>query len=115
WQITRGSMSGPKKLSSPQLRPLSNKAPHGEPWFEVGWNDDSRSRLPNSVLRGYCPCAGCQGHGGPVTYQAGHNDELREIELVGNYAVRLVWGDGHGAGLYTFDYLRKLGALYDLH
>lgn len=105
----------PTRSVPPHSRPLSIKAPHGERWFEVRWYDDSLNRIPNFVLRGYCPCAGCQGHGGPVEYQAGHNDELREIEPVGNYAVRLVWGDGHGAGLYSFPYLRKLGELYDLH
>ncbi|SRR5690606_26883319 len=109
-------MPDPSPVSiPPHSRPLSIKAPQGEPWFEVRWYDDSLSRIPNAILRGYCPCAGCQGHGGPVSYQAGHNDELREIEPVGNYALRLVWGDGHGSGLYSFDYLRKLGDLYAQH
>ena len=33
---------------------------------------------------------------------------LAELEEVGNYAVRLEWGDGHGTGLYAFRYLRDL-------
>ena len=32
-------------------------------------------------------------------------------EQVGNYAIRFDFSDGHGTGLYTFDYLRKLGTV----
>lgn len=95
--------------------PLGIKAPHGSPWFEVSWADQSQSRIPNAILRGYCPCAGCQGHGGQLAYQAGHDSVLKDIEPVGNYALRLVWGDGHGSGLYSFTYLRFLGDLYAQH
>jgi DUF971 family protein len=95
--------------------PVGIKAPHGSTWFEVSWADTTTSRLPNAILRGYCPCAGCQGHGGQITFQAGHDSVLRDIEQVGNYALRLVWGDGHGSGLYTFTYLKFLGDLCAEH
>jgi DUF971 family protein len=29
---------------------------------------------------------------------------------VGNYAVRLVFSDGHDSGIYTWGYLRELGS-----
>lgn len=41
--------------------------------------------------------------------------ELRELEPVGNYALKLGWGDGHSGGLYTFGYLRTLCDLVDEH
>jgi DUF971 family protein len=66
-------------------------------------------------LRGYCPCAGCQGHGGSIEFQPPSNLELRDIEKVGNYALTLVWGDGHGSGIYSFRFLRGLGDLLDAH
>lgn len=95
--------------------PVGIKAPHGSSWFEISWADTAQSRVPNAILRGYCPCAGCQGHGGQISYQLGFDSELKDIEPVGNYALRLVWGDGHGSGLYSFTYLRFLGDLFALH
>ncbi len=96
-------------------RPVGIRAPHGAPWFEVQWDQGAPSRIPNRILRGYCPCAGCQGHAGSITFQSGRDTELKEIEQVGNYAMRLVWGDGHGSGLYTFTYLKQLGDLIAAH
>ncbi len=91
--------------------PTKIKAPHGARQFEVNWSDARISRIPHQVLRGYCPCAGCQGHQGVIRYVAGGNLELREIARVGNYALGLTWGDGHSSGIYTFVYLRRLGDL----
>ena len=34
--------------------------------------------------------------------------ELNSIQTVGNYALQLIWGDGHQTGIYTFDYLREI-------
>lgn len=96
-------------------RPVGIKAPHGAAWFEVQWEAGSPSRIPNRLLRGYCPCAGCQGHAGSITYQTGRDSVIKDIEQVGNYALRLVWGDGHGTGLYTFTYLKHLGDMVAIH
>tara|TARA_R110002020_G_scaffold45849_2_gene130835 strand:- start:35 stop:229 length:195 start_codon:yes stop_codon:yes gene_type:complete len=30
------------------------------------------------------------------------------MELIGNYAVKILWSDGHSTGLYTWDYLKKI-------
>jgi DUF971 family protein len=84
------------------------RAPHGARTTEIGWSDGARSVYPNDLLRGYCPCARCQGHGGHIGFVPGGNSELRDIEPVGNYALKLVWGDGHDTGIYTFRYLREL-------
>ena len=35
--------------------------------------------------------------------------EVRSLETVGTYAVQPIWGDGHSSGIYSYDYLRKLG------
>ena len=34
--------------------------------------------------------------------------ELNSMEGVGNYALQLVWKDGHAYGIYTWEYLRQL-------
>jgi DUF971 family protein len=85
----------------------------------ITWGDGLQSELPLRLLRKHCPCAGCQGerdimgrtmlpiarttYDGPITATG--------AELVGNYALRIDWVDGHNAGIYTFAYLRKLDAL----
>jgi DUF971 family protein len=84
----------------------------------ITWADGHQSVLPLRMLRKFCPCAGCQGerdilgrtlmpivkttYDGPITATGG--------ELVGNYAMRIDWSDGHAAGIYTFAYLRQLDA-----
>ena len=93
------------------MKPVSIKAPHGARIFEIQWEDGKIDQIPHSVLRGYCPCAGCQGHSGSIAFQKDVNLELRDIRSVGNYALSLAWGDGHSTGIYTFEYLRHLGQL----
>jgi len=52
-----------------------------------------------------------RGHGrGQEVLQTGKKDvEITAVEPVGNYAVRLVFSDGHDTGLYSWDYLYGLG------
>ena len=95
---------------SPRSRPTGVKAPHGAKDLEIGWADGHRSLLPHEILRGYCPCAGCQGHSGVIQFVEGGNLELRNLEQVGNYALGLGWGDGHDTGIYSWEYLYDLGA-----
>jgi DUF971 family protein len=59
-------------------------------------------------LRGWCPCAGCQGHSGRRNFIAVTEAELVGVEGVGRYAVRFLWADGHETGMYPYDYLREL-------
>ncbi|MBV9946214.1 MAG: DUF971 domain-containing protein, partial [Myxococcales bacterium] len=69
-----------------------------------------RSRYPHAVLRGYCPCAGCQGHSGEIAYRetTDAEQELEDIQPVGGYALALKWFDGHQSGIYSYRYLRGL-------
>ncbi|MBL9025553.1 MAG: DUF971 domain-containing protein [Myxococcales bacterium] len=92
----------------PRTTPRAVKAPHGAHVMEMTWADGHKSVLPHEVLRGYCPCAHCQGHGGTISFVPGGDLELREIEQVGTYALTLTWGDGHSSGIYTYEYLRAL-------
>jgi DUF971 family protein len=94
-------------------RPARVKAPHGAKSLEIAWADDHVSKFPHELLRGYCPCATCQGHSGTIRFLAGGNLELVNLEQVGNYALSFAWGDGHDSGIYTFRYLRKLGDMIE--
>ena len=98
---------------TPRTQPTGVKAPHGATELEISWADGHRSKFPHEILRGYCPCAGCQGHSGMIQFQEGGNLELRNLEQVGNYALGLGWGDAHDTGIYSFRYLRALGDLLD--
>ncbi len=98
-----------------RLTPSRFRAPHGAKVFEVSWADGTESRLSHRLLRGYCPCAGCQGHGATISFLDGGSLELRALERVGNYALSLTWGDGHASGIYSFEYLRRLADLASLH
>ena len=96
-----------------RFKPTHVKAPHGANTLEITWGDGHRSALPHELLRGYCPCASCQGHSGTIKFQTGGNLEIREISQVGNYALSFNWGDTHDAGIYSFRYLRSLGDMID--
>jgi DUF971 family protein len=82
--------------------------------LEVAFDDGSRFELSFEYLRVYSPSAEVRGHGpGQETLQLGkHEVGIRAAEPVGNYAVKLVFDDGHDSGLYTWDYLYELGTTY---
>ncbi|HTM45389.1 MAG TPA: DUF971 domain-containing protein [Polyangiaceae bacterium] len=101
--------------SSKRHQPTQIKAPHGATSMHIGWGDGVSTDIPHWVLRGYCPCASCQGHGGAIHFVEGGNLEIREMEQVGNYALSFTWGDRHNTGIYTFRFLRALGELFELH
>ena len=63
----------------------------------------------------FSPSAEVRGHGpGQETLQLGkHEVGIRAVEPVGNYAVKLVFDDGHDSGLYTWDYLHELGTTFE--
>lgn len=98
-------------MSDPRLRCKKVMSPRGARTTRIEWGDGHVGVYPHEILRGYCPCAGCQGHSGTIAFVPPGGDvqlELDRIDPVGNYALQLVWFDGHGSGLYSFKYLRAL-------
>lgn len=79
--------------------------------LEIGWADGSVVELPCELLRVYSPSAEVRGHGdGQRILQTGKKHvNISAVEPVGNYAVRLVFDDGHDTGIYTWAFLRDLG------
>jgi DUF971 family protein len=79
--------------------------------LEVGYADGTRYELPCEYLRTHSPSAEVRGHGGGelVLVPGKRNVAIERIEAVGNYAVRLVFDDGHNSGLYSWDVLEDLG------
>jgi len=79
----------------------------------VSFEGGARYALSAERLRVESPSAEARGHGGaqkppPVTGKA--NVKIARLEPVGNYAVRIVFDDGHDSGLYSWDYLQELGS-----
>ena len=74
------------------------------------WSDGFAGECAYDFLRGYCPCAGCQGHyAQEIQYRAPEAPvEPLRIEPVGNYAISIHWSDGHATGIYRYDFLRDL-------
>jgi DUF971 family protein len=94
------------------MRPSSIKLRTKSRLLEVTFDDGVTFELPFEYLRVYSPSAEVRGHGpGQETLQLGkHNVGIRAVEPVGNYAIKLVFDDGHDTGLYSWPYLRELGS-----
>lgn len=86
-------------------------------FIEVAFNDGNRFNLPFEYLRVFSPSAEVRGHGpGQEVLQVGKkNIDIKNIEPVGQYAVVLVFSDGHDSGIYSWDYLYDLGAKQDFY
>ena len=80
--------------------------------LSVAFDNGLRYELPFDYLRVNSPSAEVQGHGpGQKVVVTGKEDvQVTRVEPVGQYAVRLVFDDGHDSGLFTWKYLRELGA-----
>jgi DUF971 family protein len=83
--------------------------------LELDWPDGRRCRYPWAFLRGRCPSAGeRQARLDPkppdplAVLGKAPSEEITELRTVGSYAIQFTFADGHGAGIYTWDYLSTL-------
>jgi DUF971 family protein len=87
----------------------------------IDWQDGRKSVFPISVLRTMCPCATCKQQRqeqaaapkGRLSLRVLHGTAEEALsavsaELVGGYALRIDWSDGHSSGIYSFEYLRSI-------
>ena len=83
--------------------------------LEIAFDDGHSFRIPFELMRVYSPSAEVQGHGpGQETLQTGKRDVvITAIEPVGHYAVKPTFSDGHDTGLFTWDFLYRLGTHQD--
>lgn len=82
----------------------------------IAWEDGTESYLRQDALRRASPSAETQGERDIFGHQygGGGGKDYAGVRVVGwarigNYAIRFDFSDGHSTGLYTYDYLRKLG------
>jgi DUF971 family protein len=95
-------------------RPIEIKLRRKSRVLEVSFDDGQRFELPFEYLRVYSPSAEVRGHGpGQEVLQFGkENVQIKSVEPTGQYAVRLIFDDGHDTGLYSWKYLHELGTDY---
>lgn len=81
-----------------------------EATLRLAWDDGHAADYAYTYLRGYCPCAACQGHTNEAIrfHPPTGAVDLVAIEPVGHYAISLRFSDGHGTGIYRYDFLRKI-------
>jgi DUF971 family protein len=92
-------------------RPTDIKLQQHSGIVHISFDDGRQFQLSCELLRVYSPSAEVRGHGpGQEVPQLGKEDvKITAIEAVGNYAVKLVFDDGHDTGIYSWDYLYELG------
>jgi DUF971 family protein len=87
--------------------------------LQIQWQDGRKSIYSISLLRSMCPCAMCrtvrqesEGKKKPLLQILPGNYSAPitalSADLVGNYALQIEWSDGHGSGIYSFEFLREL-------
>ena len=79
--------------------------------LEIAFDDGARFHLPAELLRVYSPSAEVRGHWGQGAKLEVDKQDVAILELrpVGQYAVKIVYDDGHDSGLYDWRYLYDLG------
>ena len=80
--------------------------------LEVAFDDGAAFRIPFELMRVYLPSAEDKGQGpGQEVLQSFFQQKATyEIQAVGHYAVQPRFSDGHESGIFSWDYLYKLGS-----
>ena len=91
--------------------PTELKLAKDKTWLTVSYDDGRSFDFPAEFLRVMSPSAEVKGHcpDTRVTVAGKRNVRIARLDPVGNYAVRIVFDDGHDTGLYAWPYLRELG------
>jgi DUF971 family protein len=80
----------------------------------ISWEDGAQTTYTGEQLRWACPCAECRGEAGMpgrlsrVTSLNEDERRIRDVTLVGQYALQIAFESGHNTGIYTFGHLRRL-------
>ncbi len=84
----------------------------GPDTLAIDWQDGETSEYKVFDLRLACPCAACRDEmtGERILDPKKVPPDVRPVKIVGvgNYAIQIIWSDGHDTGIYSFDRLRGL-------
>jgi DUF971 family protein len=104
------------KIGEPSPWPVLLRLKRAEKRLDIEYDDGKTFSFPAEYLRVESPSAEVQGHGPGekiIVAERAHVGVL-EVEPVGNYAVRIKFDDLHDTGIYSWDYLYRLGVEYDM-
>ena len=85
----------------------------------IKWNNNTESFVSTKELRNMCPCANCSGESDvfgnvyknkSINITDSNKYKIIRYMNIGHYAIRISWGDGHDAGIYSFDFIKSLDA-----
>jgi DUF971 family protein len=78
----------------------------------IRWTDGASTTIGGDMLRSSCPCAECREHETKTRsiIQIGNRSSIADAQLIGGYAIRFTFSDGHADGLYSYGVLRQLGS-----
>lgn len=98
-------------IADQQPWPIEIRVKRAERVLEIDFDDGASFALPAELLRVESPSAEVQGHSPSqkITVAGKRDVGIRALEPVGNYAVRIVFDDGHDTGIYAWSYLYRLG------
>jgi DUF971 family protein len=91
--------------------PTEIRLKRAEKRLDIAFDDGTSFALPAEYLRVESPSAEVQGHGpGQKVLVAGRREVgILRVEPVGHYAIRIAFDDLHDSGIYSWDYLLRLG------
>jgi DUF971 family protein len=103
------------------LRPTGIHADRKAGTMTIPWNDGHVSEYTFGWLREACPCAECRGGHEKmgvipepqddlfvIPLMDARTTQLQDVQMMGNYAINLIWMDGHKHGIYNWAYLRAI-------
>ena len=98
-------------MSAADPWPVEIRVKRAERLLVITFDDGSTFELPAELLRVESPSAEVQGHapGQKVIVPGKKHVGIVRVEPVGNYAIRIVFDDGHDTGIYSWSYLHDLG------
>jgi len=78
----------------------------------ISWIDGASTTISGDRLRSSCPCAECREHEAKPRsiIQIGDRSTIADAQLIGGYAIRFTFGDGHADGIYPYGILREMGS-----
>ena len=92
------------------MLPIDIKLHQKSKRLELSFTDSRIYSFSYEFLRVHSPSAEVRGHSPSqaVLQLDKVSVGVKEVELVGAYALKITFDDGHNTGLYTWDYFREL-------
>lgn len=99
-------------ITSIMIEPIRFEQPEPQE-IQITWKDRKKTSFRAQQLRRECPCASCVDEltGRKILDPASVGDDtaIVDADIVGRYAFRFTFSDGHSTGLYTFERLYEMG------